>query len=89
MTKSAESSTSSGSSETQKRRRQITSYKNTTTSPTTDSRRPSGDGPLPDGQPVIGHQGMLADLMDTADTMAIRAGAFGRVRRKDSAYSSG
>src|ERR1700722_3594193 len=38
MTKSAEPSTPSGSSETQQRRRQITSYKNTTTSPATDSR---------------------------------------------------
>jgi hypothetical protein len=37
MTKSAEPSTPSGSSETQQRRRQITSYKNTTTSPATDS----------------------------------------------------
>ena len=36
MTKSAEPSTPSGSSETQQRRRQITSYKNTTTSPATD-----------------------------------------------------
>jgi hypothetical protein len=39
MTKSAEPSTPSGSSETQQRRRQITSYKNTTTSPATDNRR--------------------------------------------------
>src|SRR5216683_7845087 len=37
MTKSTEPSTPSGSSETQQRRRQITSYKNTTTSPATDS----------------------------------------------------
>src|ERR1700722_11037223 len=37
MTKSAEPSTPSGSSETQQRRRQITSYKNTTTSPATDT----------------------------------------------------
>src|SRR5713101_6479334 len=36
MTKSTEPSTPSGSSETQQRRRQITSYKNTTTSPATD-----------------------------------------------------
>src|ERR1700721_2827935 len=36
MTKSAEPSTPSGSPETQQRRRQITSYKNTTTSPATD-----------------------------------------------------
>src|SRR5712691_95499 len=39
MTKSTEPSTPSGSSETQQRRRQITSYKNTTTSPATDSRK--------------------------------------------------
>src|SRR6266704_407208 len=38
MTKSAEPSTPSGSSETQQRRRQITRYKNTTTSPATDTR---------------------------------------------------
>src|ERR1700753_764882 len=38
MTKSAEPSTPSGSSETQQRRRQITSYKNTTTSPATDTQ---------------------------------------------------
>src|SRR5882724_4547263 len=37
MTKSTKPSTPSGSSETQQRRRQITSYKNTTTSPATDS----------------------------------------------------
>src|SRR6266699_5927033 len=37
MTKSAEPSTPSGSSKTQQRRRQITRYKNTTTSPATDS----------------------------------------------------
>src|ERR1700722_2100059 len=37
MTKSAEPSTPSGSPETQQRRRQITSYKNTTTSPATDT----------------------------------------------------
>src|ERR1700739_5114072 len=37
MTKSAEPSTPSGSSETQQRRRQITSYKNTTTSPAPDT----------------------------------------------------
>src|ERR1700753_973952 len=42
MTKSAEPSTPSGSSETQQRRRQITSYKNTTTSPATDSPTPEG-----------------------------------------------
>src|SRR6201996_4151904 len=41
MTKSAEPSTPSGSSETQQRRRQITSYKNTTTSPATDIVRRS------------------------------------------------
>src|ERR1700721_1113132 len=40
MTKSAEPSTPSGSSETQQRRRQITSYKNTTTSPATDTSNP-------------------------------------------------
>src|SRR6266849_3959290 len=38
MTKSTGPSTPSGSSETQQRRRQITSYKNTTTSPATDTR---------------------------------------------------
>src|ERR1700754_1190065 len=38
MTKPGEPSTPSGSSETQQRRRQITSYKNTTTSPATDIR---------------------------------------------------
>src|ERR1700738_1044685 len=46
MTKSAELPTPSGSSETQQRRRQITSYKNTTTSPATDTdpgnRQPLG-----------------------------------------------
>src|ERR1700722_17555905 len=44
MTKSAEPSTPSGSSETQQRRRQITSYKNTTTSPATDSCVSEGFG---------------------------------------------
>src|ERR1700722_13941872 len=44
MTKSAEPSTPSGSSETQQRRRQITSYKNTTTSPATDSLQKTVQG---------------------------------------------
>ena len=44
--------------------------------------RPRGDGALPDGQTVVGHQGALADLMDAADAMAIRTGAFRRVRRE-------
>jgi hypothetical protein len=42
MTKLAEPSTPSGSSVTQQRRRQITSYKNTTTSPATDTARRIG-----------------------------------------------
>src|SRR6202035_1920129 len=57
MTKSAEPSTPSGSPETQQRRRQITSYKNTTTSPATDrsswAGEPCGWTGTPDhGQPA-------------------------------------
>ncbi len=44
MTTSAEPSTPSGSSATQQRRRQITSYKNTTSSPATNSRPNVGLG---------------------------------------------
>ena len=44
--------------------------------------RPRRDGPLPDGQRVVGHQRTLVDLMDAADAMAIRTGALRRVRRK-------
>src|SRR5580692_3832141 len=53
MTTSAEPSTPSGSSATQQRRRQITSYKNTTSSPATDSlaRRRPHCVPRDPGQP--------------------------------------
>ena len=44
--------------------------------------RPRGDRALSDGQTVVGHQGAFADLVHATDAVAIRAGAFRRVRRE-------
>src|ERR1700722_6989751 len=62
MTKSAEPSTPSGSSETQQRRRKITSYKNTTTSPATDSRSAKKNPPAQAGGFGVRAQSIVLDL---------------------------
>ena len=43
---------------------------------------PRGDGAFTDGQRIVRHHGAFGDVVDAAETMALRAGAFRRVGRE-------